>query len=251
MGKKNPESKNGFLQFSDNLSELIAPVFKGRLKHGFVIVCVILLVIAVIGFIWRSIIHHYVDGLALGESLSIAFAELVTRYVLWLLIGFIVFVCLWLIAAVLKTIGQKNAQKRAELEAQEQTNLPEAVAEVKIDTGILKAYLSTRRMTLPCEDEGKTVFDKLVEVLEDMLKEYKKHSKSKINYTDKDFIQIATILYDRKYQNTQNSAFNAWCRSFFKALGLEEPKDIKKTREVDFDARITKLKNFLPKEDFA
>lgn len=250
MGKKDNESQNGFFKFSENLTESMGPVFGWIWKHGFVI----LMIIAVIGFIWRSIFHHYVDGMVLSESLSVAFVEIITIFVVILLIGVAAFLCLKIVAAVLKTIGQRNAQKRAAIETQSlnpEVEQKKTIEEVKIDTAILKAYLTTRRMTTPYGDEGKTVFDKLVAVLMDMLKLYKKGGKSEMNYSDKDFIQIATTLYNHKYQNTQKSAFNAWCRSFFKALGLEEPKDIKKTKKEDFEARITELMDFLPGDDFA
>ena len=58
-------------------------------------------------------------------------------------------------------------------------------------------------------------------------------------------------MNDRKYQNTQKTTFNEWCRSLFKAMNLEEPKDIKKAKKSDFETKVLKAMSFLPKDNQA
>lgn len=238
-----------FFTFSENLTKTTAPAFKWIVKH-FV---AILAVLAVILFVWRSIIHHFIHNVPIGRSLATAGLEIIVTYIICLLGGFIVYLIFKLVSAWLTTASEKRTRTR---ETTEMTN-NEQPAETtspeleKIDADILRAYLNTRRMDMPYREGGNTVFDELVNVLGKMLKLYRKGSKSEICFSDKDFIQVATILYDRKYQNTQKTTFNEWCRSLFKAMNLEEPKDIKKAKRNDFGTKVLKAMSFLPKDNQA
>ena len=239
MGKKT----DFFFALSENLTKATAPAFKWIVKH-FV---AILAVLAVILFAWRSIIHHFIHNVPIGRSLATAGLEIIVTYIICLLGGFIIYLIFKLVSAWLTAAGEKRTRTIETLEPSE-TPSPEPN---KIDTDILRAYLNTRRMDMPYGEGGNTVFDELVNVLGKMLKLYRKGSKSEICFSDKDFIQVATILYDRKYQNTQKTTFNEWCRSLFKAMNLEEPKDIKKAKKNDFETKVLKAMSFLPKDNQA
>ena len=244
MREKDNESQNGFFKFSENLTETMGPVFRWILKHSIAL----LLVIAVVGFIWRSIFHHYVDGMKLSESLSVAFVEIVSIYLVLLLIGVAAFLCLKIVAAVLKTIGQRNAKKKAAIELQPldyEVEQEETVEEIKIDADILKVYLNTKIMRQAYGDGGNTVFDEIVKTFEKMLKLHRKGAKSENNFSDMHFIQAATLLYQKRYMNTRDTFFTDWCISLFKALHLEQPKNIKKVKP---EKKIINIFNFIPKD---
>ena len=236
-----------FFTFSENLTKATAPAFKWIVKH-FV---AILVVLAVILFAWRSIIHHFIHNVPIGRSLATAGLEIIITYIICLLGGFIVYLIFKLVSAWLTTAGEKRTgiRETTEMTNNEQPSETPSPEPNKIDTDILKAYLNTRRMDMPYGEGENTVFDELVNVLGKMLKLYRKGSKSEICFSDKDFIQVATILYDRKYQNTQKTTFNEWCRSLFKAMNLEGPKDIKKAKKSDFETKVLKAMSFLPKDN--
>ena len=64
-----------------------------------------------------------------------------------------------------------------------------------------------------------------------LLELHRKGSKSKTTFADIPFIQAATLLFQKKYQDTRKNFFTDWCISLFKALGLEQPRNIKKLFE--------------------
>lgn len=57
--------------------------------------------------------------------------------------------------------------------------------------------------------------------------------------------QAATLLFQKKYQDTRKNFFKDWCISLFKALGLEQPRNIKR---IEPEKKIKKLFEFLPKD---
>lgn len=258
MDKKDNESRNGFLRFSENLSELLGPVFGWIWKHSIAI----LLVVAAIGFVWRSIHYHYIDNQPLGQSLSSSTADLIFIYAKWLLIGFASLICLLFIGAVLKSIGQKNAKQREELEIQtinpdqasaDHLSLEECEAisndsdeyiapEVPrgIDEDLLRKYLKGSFMGKPYYAD-KTNFDGVVDILKIIQIGYRKGAKNGKGYTDKDIMQVASLLYHNKYMG-HTGKFNVWCTSLFMAMNIDIPAEI---RKPDPEKKITDLFLFL------
>lgn len=103
--------------FSENLTKATAPAFKWILKH-FV---TILAVLAVILFVWRSIIHHNIHNVPIGRSLATAGLEIIITYIVCLLGGFIVYLIFKLVSAWLTTLAnnrklKENAIKKIEPE---------------------------------------------------------------------------------------------------------------------------------------
>ena len=118
---------------------------------------------------------------------------------------------------------KENANENLAPVCEPKEETPSALYEV--DREILQSYLNTRIMKMPY-GEG-TVFDEVVNTLKGMLKLHRKGSKSEATYSDIHFIQAATLLFQKKYQDTRKNFFTDWCISLFKALGLEQPRNIK------------------------
>ena len=231
-----------FFAFSENLTKATAPAFKWIVKH-FV---AILAILAVILFVWRSIIHHFIHNVPIGQSLATAGLEIIITYIVCILGGFIVYLIFKLISAWLATLAnnrklKENANENLAAECEPKEETPSALYEV--DREILQSYLNTRIMKMPY-GEG-TVFDEVVNTLKGMLKLHRKGSKSEATYSDIHFIQAATLLFQKKYQDTRKNFFTDWCISLFKALGLEQPRNIKK---IEPEKKIKKLFEFLPKD---
>ena len=231
-----------FFAFSENLTKATAPAFKWIVKH-FV---AILAILAVILFVWRSIIHHFIHNVPIGQSLAAAGLEIIITYIVCILGGFIVYLIFKLISAWLATLAnnrklKENANENLAAVCEPKEETPSALYEV--DREILQSYLNTRIMKMPY-GEG-TVFDEVVNTLKGMLKLHRKGSKSEATYSDIHFIQAATLLFQKKYQDTRKNFFTDWCISLFKALGLEQPRNIKK---IEPEKKIKKMFDFLPKE---
>lgn len=238
MGKKT----EFFFTFSENLTKATAPAFKWIVKH-FV---AILAVLAFILFVWRSIIHHFIHNVPIGRSLATAGLEIIITYIVCLLGGFIVYLIFKLVSAWITTLA--NNRKLKEEASENPATICESKEETlpslyEVDREILQNYLNTRIMKMQY-DEG-TVFDEVVNTLKGMLKLHRKGSKSESTFSDIHFIQAATLLFQKKYQDTRKNFFTDWCISLFKALGLEQPRNIKR---IEPEKKIKKLFEFLPKD---
>ena len=243
MGRK----LDTLMEYSENLTKGFSPASKWIVKH----LPVILLVLAILVFAYRSIIHHYLKGLPLGISLATAGLETLKIFTIAIIAGLIAYLILLLILALLKTLGEHYRENHEEPKSTEvQTSATEItssgnVHEIWIDKELLGQFLNKPAMKTRLEGNDITVFDQVAATFKDMLKLHKKGSKSKGDYSDVDFIQAATLLYNRLYMNTRKVDFRPWCSACFKALGLEVPSTIRKQRP---EKDIVKLFNFLPKE---
>ena len=103
MGEK---FRKGFLKvmeplepYFETLDKTIMPVLKWFEKWIWLIGALVCLVI----YIWKSIIHHYVDQYSIGQALSITFGEML---VIILKIGLVVLISwsiFWLLSSILIT----------------------------------------------------------------------------------------------------------------------------------------------------
>lgn len=249
MGKKTSFKKD-FQIFSGYLEEISSPISKWLWKHALQI----LIGIIALGFVWKSIIHHYIDKWTIGQSLAAAAAEAVKVVFLYVIPGFVAFLLILFVLSVLATVWEK---KRKSAEASKVEDIPNQqplcpkitdAAEVKtpenrkqIKGALLKKYLDTPTMDKPyCA--GKTVFDGIVDSLSIVLLQYRKGAKSPGAYTDKDIVQIANLLYRDRYMKRSKAPFTEWCNALFEALGLEPPKDIKNQEPED---KVRKLFLFM------
>ena len=117
MGEK---FRKGFLKvmeplepYFETLDKTIMPVLKWFEKWIWLIGALVCLVI----YIWKSIIHHYVDQYSIGQALSITFGEML---VIVLKIGLVVLISwsiFWLLGSILITWMNQNLEKRKAAEA--------------------------------------------------------------------------------------------------------------------------------------
>lgn len=103
MGKRK-NLKEDFLLFSNYLEEMSSPISKWLWKHALQI----LIGIIALGFVWKSIIHHYIDKWTIGQSLAAAAAEAVKVVFLYVIPGFVAFLLILFVLSVWPPSGRKE-----------------------------------------------------------------------------------------------------------------------------------------------
>ena len=242
MGKKT----EFFFTFSENLTKATAPAFKWVLKHFFVILGVLLVVL----FAVRSIIYGWTPDTPGGTSIATALLEVLFVGILCLLGGLIIYLLFVTIVAFVTTIGENKAKTGDASAAQiEQIGQPtgalltpatedipspedenEAIAPDiprGIDEELLRKYLKSSFMEKPYAGD-KTNFDGVVDNLKIVQITYRKAAKNGKGFTDKHIMQVATLLYQNKFM-VHKGQFKDWCTSLFKAMNIEVPAEIRKS----------------------
>lgn len=255
MGKK----MEFFFAFSENLTKATAPAFKWILKHFFVILGLLLVVL----FAVRSIIYGWTPDTPGGTSIATALLEVLFVGILCLLGGFIIYLLFVTIVAFVTTIGENKAKTGDASAAQiEQIGQPigalptpatedipshedenEAIASDiprGIDEELLRKYLKSSFMEKPYAGD-KTNFDGVVDNLKIVQITYRKAAKNGKGFTDKHIMQVATLLYQNKFM-VHKGQFKDWCTSLFKAMNIEVPAEVRKSEPED---RIKSLFMFL------
>lgn len=255
MGKKT----EFFFTFSENLTKATAPAFKWILKHFFVILGVLLVVL----FAVRCIIYGWVPDTPGGTSIATALLEVLFAGILCLLAGFIIYLLFVTIVAFVTTIGGNKAKTEdasaVQIEQEEQPSevllttategLPSPEDENEaivpdiprgIDEALLRKYLKSSFMEKPY-GIGKTNFDGIIDNLKIIQLTYRKAAKNGKGFTDKHIMQVATLLFQNKFM-VRKSQFKDWCTSLFKAMNIEVPAEVRKSEPED---RIKSLFMFL------
>ena len=248
-----------FFAFSENLTNAMAPAFKWILKHFFVILGVLLVVL----FAVKSIIYGWVPDTPGGTSIATALLEVLFAGIICLLGGFIIYLLFVTIVALVTTIGGNKAktqdasamlikqvdQPAEVLPVTETENNPSAEDENEaiapdiprgIDEELLRKYLKSSFMGKPYTTD-KTNFDGIVDNLKIVQITYRKAAKNGKGFTDKHIMQVATLLYQNKFM-VRKGQFKDWCSSLFKAMNIQVPAEIRKSEPED---RIRSLFMFL------
>lgn len=146
MGRK----LDTLMEYSENLTKGFSPASKWIVKH----LPVILLVLAILVFAYRSIIHHYLKGLPIGISLATAGLETLKIFTIAIIAGLIAYLILLLILALLKTLDERRRSENENAgKPEDQTSVTgivvsETMCDIKIDEELLRKFLDKRAMKM-------------------------------------------------------------------------------------------------------
>jgi len=255
--------------WSDQLVILLQKSWGLVRKYWFKVVLIIT-AICILGVIVQSISYHYTDNLNVSDAIAVSAYRIIQYAIISIIAGFCGIAALCLLGSFLKAFGEMKKLRNQKLESVQEVLPVEKIEETQvnheqieqehqkqvsivsndeyvaqdnpreIDTALLKEYLNAKLLEEPyCV--GKTIFDGIVDQLKYVQIGYRKGAKDGKDYSDKDIIQIATLLHKNKFMK-KKAKFTMWCTSLFKAMHLEAPGQI---RQIDPEGRILKLFQFL------
>ncbi|MBQ6579076.1 MAG: hypothetical protein IJL91_15235 [Bacteroidales bacterium] len=183
-------------------------------------------------------VAFYHDATSSALSLrELASTDILFRVFLALTIfSLILFLGLWAYPILAARIKRTDQVDEPEVEEKQPSTLPdEQPLRITIDNARLRSIFDSAFMQERAGNDGKTYLDRVVEDLQIVRDNYKKGAKQDAaHYSDKNIIEIASILHKDRYFRRVYNSFTEWCCILFQCLSIEPPKrdNIKNPQEV-------------------
>lgn len=219
------------------------PVFRWLRKNF--IWCI--LVIAAVGYVYKSICHFFLDQWTVGEAMSVSYVEVSAVVITALVKIAFGYVCLWIVSGALSAYSSIRAQKRSALiqigEQHGHEAVPSTVNTDKdnsVADQLVKAEVQTVR-TSPSKPQGKGYGkEKPVTVSTELRSQFlpmfvRTNTSIQLNHYDvfveqlsskawnvSDLGRIAYLVYNSNILQPYYPSFSKWMQEFFRYLGRED-----------------------------